>query len=1102
MPDEFKFKKNNRSVFGADQALQYEDTDVPRFDAGIRNIIEATRKKNFVSPYIHTPDKIEQNGKLVDAPRKRELDPVTKKVLEYGLAIPNASVYGMQSAGETMTESKKGFKEGDILGGILGAGSSLVEAGFSAATPVVPMLRGFTLGLKGLSEVVPEKAIDIVTSPVTTLTKPTTLAGRSAAKLGDLAAQLLIAKTGEFAVEKLVKTKGTKDAVNEGKITEEKVTEENFKNKSTPEIANFVKEKIGEEEFNKLAKNAITDESLPIPPQTNSVDIQARRIESAIYDKALDIIEKKPTKEIANLEQNVQSSPVTPNIEQTKTPIVPEVKSETTSIKNAKVNAERELRGLNPLEVKEVRKWEKVNEEAKQQIESGKINPNELTKELADNPRPLTDTEVSVLTINREKIKQERNKVSEELANITDETQRTEKLKQSLELDEQYNLNDIASKQGGTESARGLGIRRMEIKDDYSIAPLIQRARIANNNVAVPNEVRVKLEQVSRDLTVAEGKVKEFEERVSKLEAEKIIKDLETKVKFEKRTTKREFKKQELETEYQSLLKDFAKTTQFNALVDPAQINILSKIANNRVKSGVVSVEQMVDGIYQDIKQYLPDLTKRDIMDAIGGFGRFQKMSEPEILRELGKIKRKVSDETLQKSYKTRLENRKIELEERLRTGNFEKTPRRKTRMNPELSKLKDEVDLLKMKADKEVRLLEQANRTTGQKTKDAIIEATNIPRTMMSSVDLSAPLRQGIIYSASHPLMTFGKGGAFREMFRYFGSDKAMRELGREIEESPNAYLYNKTGLYLANEKSNLHRLSGREEAYMSSLPEKIPIYGRLIRGSERAYTGFLDKMRMDMFDFYTEQIKKSGVTYDANPKMYKDMAKVINTSTGRGTLGGFERSATALSVGLFSPRLIASRLQLINPMFYLKLDPFARKMAMKDMIKFIGVGTSIVSLARMAGADVEIDTRSTDAIKVKIGDTRLDPWGGFQQYGVLFTRMIMGQTKNAKGKVKELSSDKYPFRSRWDVGLRFAEQKMSPFAGFIRDYFKGEDFEGKDFELTDEFIKNITPLYLQDMYDAIQIDGVEGAFKVLPGVFGVGTQTYKPKEKINKYK
>jgi hypothetical protein len=761
-----------------------------------------------------------------------------------------------------------------------------------------------------------------------------------------------------------------------------------------------------------------------------------------------------------------------------------------TSIKNRIVNQERVDRGLSPLETTMKREWGEVWEDAKKKIESKEVDPVKLADELSKNPRPTTDTEGAILTYERERVKQERTKITKEISEITDPTIRAEKVKESLLLDEQYNTLDVAGKQSGTETARGLAIRRMEIKDDYSIAPVIQRARVANKDVAIPDDLRIKLEDYSQKIAEGETKVKALEEQLSKSEAEKLV--LENQ--FEQRTSRRESKKINLDTEYESLVKEFAKTTQFNMLVDPKQIEILSKIAKNRVKKGVTNVNQLVDSIYQDIKQYLPELTRQDVMDAIGGVGKFQKMSESDIRVELKDIRKRVSDETLQKTYKTRLENRKAELEKKLETGDYEKTPRRKTKMNPELSALKDEVDLLKIKVDKEIRLLERKNRKPIGVAEDFAIELGNIPRTLMSSVDLSAPLRQGVIYSASHPIITFGKGGAFREMFGYFKSDKALRELKREIEESPNAVLYNKSGLYLANEKTNLGRVSGREEAYMSSLPEKIPGLGRLVRSSERAYTGFLDKLRMDMFDFYTENLQKSGVTFESNPKAYKDMGKMINSSTGRGTLGGFERSASALSLGLFSPRLIASRLQLINPRYYLKLEPQVRKMAMKDMLKFVSVGTSIVSLAKLAGAEVELDPRSSDFGKIKMGDTRLDVWGGFQQYGAFFTRLATAQTKTV-GKVKELDGKKFPFTTREDLIIRFAEQKGSPIATFLVDYFRGKDFEGKEFELSNALVDRLIPLYMKDMTEAIKEDGIEGAFKTMPGIFGVGTQTYKPK-------
>lgn len=783
----------------------------------------------------------------------------------------------------------------------------------------------------------------------------------------------------------------------------------------------------------------------------------------------------------------------------TETPLT----QETTSVKNEMMNTEREFRGLEPIETEGIRKQEPLIEDAQKKIESGEIDPNKLAKEIVDNPRILNDSDVAVLQVNARRLKNETTKLVDEISKETDPTKIQELRQKSLELEEQYNINDIASKQTGTDTARALAIRRLELKDDYSVAPLIQRAKIANKGETVPEEIRIKLETYSKQIAEADAKVKEYEVALAKAQAEKILQDAIRQDKFQERTQKRQAVKKDLDVEYEELIKEFAKTQQFNALIDPHQVNLLIKCARNRFKKGVVNVEQLVDQLYQDVKQFMPELTKKDIYDAIGGMGRFQKMSENDIKVELKDIRRQRSDESLQKAYKTRLENRKAELERMLETGNYEKTPRRKTKMNPELSKLKDEVDLLKLKADREVRQLELQNRTTEEKIKDTIVDVANIPRTLMSSIDLSAPLRQGVIQAFSHPKIVFGKDGAFREMFKYFKNEKNFRELQREIEDSPNAILYNKSGLYLANEKSNIGRLSGREEAYLSNLPERIPILGRGIRGSERAYTGFLDKLRMDMFDFHVDNFQKSGITFESNPKAFRDLAKMINASTGRGTLGGFERSATALSTLLFSPRLIASRLQMINPRWYFgrKLDPAVRKILWKDMSKFVGVGTSILALAKLAGAEVETDPRSTDFGKIKTGNTRLDIWGGFQQYAVFLSRMATNQTKQMDGDIKSLSGKEFPFRNRWDLLSRFGEQKMSPVAGLIRDAIKGKTFEGKDFEITDEMLNIMIPLYLQDMAQAIQEDGIEGAFKTMPAIFGVGTQTYKPKKQTLKF-
>lgn len=779
-----------------------------------------------------------------------------------------------------------------------------------------------------------------------------------------------------------------------------------------------------------------------------------------------------------------------------KLDLKPEINPENrTSIKNRMMNQDRIDRGLEPLPKPETRKQAPILEDVKQKIDSGELDPNKLAKEIIDNPRILNDADVAALQINAVKLKNERTRLADEIAKETDPIKKAELNAQSLLIDEQYNINNIASKQTGTDTARALAMRKIEQRDDYSIAPLIQRARIANKDKAVPEDVRAKLEDYSKRITEADAKVKEYEAQLQNLRVEK---ELQDKLLSERRKG-RISKKEKLDEEYQSLIKEFASTMQLNALVDPKQVQLMVKMGLNRIQKGGLTVEQIVDDIYNNTKQFIKELTKEDVRNALSDSGRFAKLTKEELKKRIAEIKRaEGSDQArLQKAYKTRLENRRKEYERMLETGDYTKKPRRKTEMTPELSKLKDEVEVLKQHADREIRLIELKNRTSHEKLRDTAIDIANIPRTVMASIDLSAPLRQGIIFSAAHPKIAFGEGGAFREMFRYFQSDKAIRELQRTIEDSPNAPLYIKSKLYLANEKTNIGRLSGREEAFLSTLPERVPILGKGIKASNRAYAGFLDKMRMDVFDFYSEQFKKSGVTFESNPKAYKDLAKFINSATGRGTLGGFERSATALSGFLFSPRLIASRLQLINPSYYWKLDPAVRKLAMKDMVKFLGAGMTILSLAKLAGAEVESDPRSADFGKIKVGNTRLDVWGGFQQYAVFGARLITGEQKIGQGRISKLNSNVFPFTTRADLTTKFIRNKFSPAFGLIWDWASGKDVVGQKFDLTAKAFDLITPLAMKDLYDAYQEENIDGLLLSLPTVFGVGVQTYKQKRK-----
>jgi len=391
------------------------------------------------------------------------------------------------------------------------------------------------------------------------------------------------------------------------------------------------------------------------------------------------------------------------------------------------------------------------------------------------------------------------------------------------------------------------------------------------------------------------------------------------------------------------------------------------------------------------------------------------------------------------------------------------------------------------------------------------ITEFSGATKSMLATLDNSFFGRQGIKVLFTSPTIwakNFAK--SFKDIGKELVGLDAMDVIKADVFSRPNAI----------NNKYNIAKLDVTnitEEAFPTSIPERIPGFGRLFKASESAFSGAALRMRADLGDKYIKLANDQGVNTLDKVEM-EGIGKLINSMTGRGSIGKLGVFGKEINSTFFSIRFLKSNMDtlfggtknLLKFPFKSKTMTFAEKQSAKNILKIVGGISSILATAELLHpGSVETDPRSSDFGKIKIGDTRFDVTGGISSLAVLASRITPtvhdGKwgfwQKSTSGKWTNLTEGKFGQRTALDVFEDFWEGKLSPSAGLLRDIWKGEHFAGEEITPT-SILRNLTvPLSVQNAKELLDSKNSAPIMSsIILESLGIGVNTYeqrKPKIK-----
>lgn len=545
----------------------------------------------------------------------------------------------------------------------------------------------------------------------------------------------------------------------------------------------------------------------------------------------------------------------------------------------------------------------------------------------------------------------------------------------------------------------------------------------------------------------------------------------------------------------QRMTPEIVKLFEASLILGKANIaDVIDKMIKGFKKEGIDITHQEISdvlGLKLDMKKELSDLKNLKIDE-------LQAKTQKSIERSIDNLQKQLSRNDIPEPKK---ENKVVMTEDLKRLKEIQKGLKKQV-------KIKNDIEFEKEQAFKKVEGVieerQKENRTKAEKYAEVARNVVSgIMRPVMTSVDLSVMGTQLAMMSAGNMRKI---PGSVDRMLKNAFSEKAADRFMYDIKTSP---IYK----YIKNSELFLSDAKHTEEVFELNIVEKIPVVGQIIKGSSRAWSGYANKMRVEVFASRVNKLLSDGKTLEKNLEDFKAEAKAINAMTGRGNLGGLEKSAKTLNTVLFSARNISSQFQILGLSdaamgvvlkngFYGNLTPSARKLVVKNLASFVGTGLAAIALLDLNDdVEVEYDPRSSDFLKVKVGHTRISIFGGYQTMAVAAIKALTFHAKNTQ-------TGKIEFKSPIETAGKFFRYKESPEVSLIHDWYAGQGVKkdisntknaiGQEMYLGEALLNRITPMTESSIYEIYKDSGAKKAIGLAPlAIAGFGINTYGGKKK-----